>query len=47
MRPCRELGVKGLWLNWFHGGQTPSTVDRVLFYTGLAWGKDYIGPMSM
>lgn len=46
IRPCRELGVRGLWLNWFHGGQTVNTVDRTLFYTSLAWGKQYIGPMA-
>lgn len=46
LRPCRALGVRGLWLNWFHGGKTPSTLDRTLFYTGLAWAKDYIGPMK-
>ena len=46
IRPCRELGVRGLWLNWFHGGQTVNTVDRTLFYTGLAWARQYIGPMA-
>lgn len=45
LRACRELGVRGLWLNWFHGGQTVNTVDRTLFYTGLAWARQYIGPM--
>jgi hypothetical protein len=47
LRPCRELGVRGLWLNWFHGGKTLNTVDRTLFYTGLAYGQSYIGPMNM
>lgn len=46
LRPCRELGVCSLWLNWFHGGQTVNTMDRTLFYTGLAWAKKYIGPMA-
>lgn len=45
--PCRELGIRGLWLNWFHGGRTPNTVPRTLFYTGLAWGTEYIGPMAL
>jgi len=45
IRPCRELGVRGLWLNWFHGGKTVATVDRTSFYTGLVWSKEYIGPM--
>lgn len=47
IRPCRALGVRGLWLNWFHGGKTPSTLHRTLFYTGLVWAKDYIGPMKL
>lgn len=47
MRPCRDLGIRGLWLNWFHGGKTVSTYDRTTFYTGLAWSKQYIGPMKM
>ncbi len=47
LRPCRELGVAGLWLNWYHGGKTVATVDRTLFYTGLVWSKEYIGPMKL
>lgn len=47
VRPCRELGVRGLWLNWFHGGVTPNAVDRVIFVTGIAWGHQYIGPMRL
>lgn len=46
LRPCRELGVRGLWMNFFHGGKTVNTIDRTVFYTGLAWAKRYIGPMS-
>lgn len=45
IRPCRELGVRGLWMNFFHGGKTVNTIDRTVFYTGLAWAKRYIGPM--
>ena len=45
-RPVRELGVRGLWLDWFHGGKTLSSFDRVSFYTGLAYGTEYIGPMK-
>jgi hypothetical protein len=44
--PCRELGVKGLWLNWFHGGKTWNGYDRVMFITGLVYGTKYIGPMK-
>lgn len=47
LRPCRELGVRGLWLNWFHGGKTVNTVDRTIFYTGLSWARQYIGPMAL
>ncbi len=47
LRGCRELGVRGLWLNWFHGGKTQSSMDRTSFYTGLVWSTDYIGPMSL
>lgn len=45
--PCRELGVRALWMNWFHGGRTPNTVPRTMFFTGLAWGTEYIGPMAL
>jgi hypothetical protein len=47
LRPCRELGIRGLWFNWFHGGKTKNVVDRTMFVTGLAWGHEYIGPMSL
>jgi hypothetical protein len=46
-RACRELGVQGLWLDWFHGGKTVATFDRTSFYTGLVWSKEYIGPMKL
>jgi hypothetical protein len=42
----RQLGVRGLWLNWFHGGKTLATFDRTSFYTGLVWAQQYIGPMK-
>lgn len=47
LRPCRDLGIRSLWLNWFHGGTTPNQYERVTFLTGLAWGHDYIGPMKL
>ena len=47
LRPCRELGVRGLWLNWYHGGKTVATIDRTSFYTGLVWSREYIGPMTL
>lgn len=43
--PVGNLGVRDLWFNWFHGGLTKSSRDRVLFLTGVAWGTEYIGPM--
>lgn len=45
MPPVRELGVRALWLNWYHGGVTQNTVPRTMFITGLAYGTEYIGPM--
>lgn len=45
IRPIRDVGITGLWFNWFHGGLTPNTVDRVLFISQLAYGTQYIGPM--
>jgi len=41
------LGVKHLWFNWFHGGTTQNSIDRVIFVSGLAWGTSRIGPMKI
>ena len=41
------LGVKHLWFNWFHGGTTQNSMDRVIFVSGLAWGTSRIGPMKI
>lgn len=46
IRPFRELGVKELWWNWYHGGTTQSTVERTLFVSGLVWARARIGPMK-
>jgi hypothetical protein len=46
LRPCRELGHRDLWFNWFHGGKTLNTIDRTVFFTGLVWSRAYIGPMK-
>jgi hypothetical protein len=46
LRPCRELGHRDLWFNWFHGGKTLNTIDRTLFFTGLVWSRAYVGPMK-
>jgi hypothetical protein len=45
-RPIRELGIRNLWLNWFHGGKTLNTVAQTHWYAGLVWATEYIGPMS-
>lgn len=42
-----QLGIKHLWFNWFHGGTTQNSIDRVAFITGLAWGTSRIGPMQI
>ncbi|MFN7484781.1 MAG: hypothetical protein ACK5T3_19425 [Betaproteobacteria bacterium] len=47
LRPVRELGVKALWFNWFHGGLNNSTYKRVMFVTGLVWARERIGPMRL
>jgi hypothetical protein len=47
IRPMRELGIKELWWNWYHGGTTKSTVERTVFVTGLAWARERIGPMVL
>lgn len=46
MRPARELGIKELWLNWFHGGQSENTYARTMFYSNVAWAKSRIGKMQ-
>ncbi len=45
VRPCRELGVRDLWWNWYHGGTTQSSVRRTMFVSGLVWARARIGPM--
>lgn len=47
MPPVRDLGVRSLWLNWYHGGVTQDSVDRTMFISGLAYGQNYIGPMRL
>lgn len=47
MPPVRDLGVRSLWLNWYHGGVTQDSMPRTMFFTGLAYGSQYIGPMRL
>lgn len=45
--PIGDVGIRNLWLNWFHGGTTQNSVRRVNYYTGLVWARDYIGTMNL
>jgi hypothetical protein len=45
IRPFRQLGIKDLWWNWYNGGTTQSTVNRVQFLTALVWARQRIGAM--
>jgi hypothetical protein len=47
IRPVRELGHRDLWFNWFHGGKTRNSIDRVMFVSQLVWSREYIGPMKV
>ena len=44
----RELGVREVQFNWYCGGTSPNTIDRVIFSTGLAVseGPEPIGPLG-
>lgn len=44
MPPLRELGARGLWLNWYHGGVTKSGQRRVQYMSEIVCGTEYIGP---
>ena len=49
--PMRELGIRELWLNHFHGGRNEMGLDLTWFYTGLVWADGeqvpHIGPMAL
>lgn len=47
IRPARQVGITNLQFNWFHGGRTKNSVDRIVFLTQPVWGRQYIGPMRM
>jgi hypothetical protein len=47
MRPHRNLGIQGLWMNWYHGGVTENSYPMSMFTTGLAYGTSRIGPMKL
>lgn len=46
-RPMRELGIRNLWFDWFHGGRTLNTVPQTTYYAALVWSTKYIGPMKL
>lgn len=46
-RPIRELGHREILFNWFNGGLTQNTEDRVIFVTGLVVSDSYVGPMNL
>ena len=46
-RPIREIGHRDILFNWFHGGLTQNTMDRVIYMTGLVVADNYIGPMKL
>ncbi|WP_138858286.1 hypothetical protein [Inhella inkyongensis] len=46
MPPVRDLGVRALWMNWYHGGVVKNSLPRSMFMTALAYGTEYIGPMQ-
>ena len=46
IRPFRQLGIKDLWWNWYNGGTTQSTANRVQFMTALVWARQRIGSMK-
>ena len=46
IRPCRQLGIKDLWWNWYNGGTTQSTANRTQFMTALVWARQRIGGMK-
>lgn len=46
-RAVREVGHKGAWFNWFHGGLTKNSISRVLHITGVVVSRSYIGPMRL
>lgn len=46
-RPIRELGHREVLFNWFNGGLTQNTEDRVIFLTGLVVSDSYVGPMRL
>ncbi len=46
-RPIRAVGHREILFNWFNGGLTPNTEDRVIFLSGLVVSDSYVGPMRL
>lgn len=45
LRPCRQLGARDIWWNFFHGGQNPCTKDLESYITGIVLARKRIGVM--
>lgn len=45
IRPTANLGLRSIWFNYFHGGITPNSWDRIIYIAQLVYAKQYIGPM--
>lgn len=39
-----ELGLQGFWLNWYHGGTQPPTVEMHYRMNNVVIAREYIGP---
>lgn len=46
-RPTKDLGIREMLFNVYHGGISPNEVERILLYTALAYGTQRIGPMRL
>jgi len=44
--PIRELGIRDVWHNFFHGGLTKMPMGMTCDIAGLVWAREYIGPMN-
>lgn len=45
--PIGDVGIRNLWLNWFHGGTTENSVRRAYHVNLLVWAREYIGPANL
>lgn len=45
-RDIPELAIEMIWVNVYHGGQTPSPHDQHLYIDNIVIAREYIGPMG-